>query len=251
MAHPNFPGAMGLGTKTGQSVQIQLVGMVDSKVMHERLLHTCRGICGKVEHKLLHRETVYKQMAPAPGLPPPRASYELRVRLGKTASTDSEKFVQPVSMSCLGDFASFPAQAEKYLKLDDQRRRLQKPTLRKMVEVDVGPAYDEVLRMLGFEQDFVFIRSGQMFQTGVDGRTTILISELHKLHVQQQTPKLEMDAKGNPVDDVWLIEVITCSESEGSPGLDSAIKEHLLLADKLQPYVTLNSPEEAKKAGWA
>lgn len=49
-------------------------------------------------------------------------------------------FLQPMSLVCLGDYMVFPPHAIKYLKEDDPRKTIQKPTLRKLVEVrDVTP----------------------------------------------------------------------------------------------------------------
>jgi hypothetical protein len=37
-----------------------------------------------------------------------------------------------------------------------------------------------MLRVLGFDTDYVFIRSGQFFSFGAHGRTSIMISEIHR-----------------------------------------------------------------------
>ena len=44
----------------------------------------------------------------------------------------------------------------------------------------MGHTSEEMLRALGFDTDYVFIRSGQLFSFGAHGRTSIMISEIHR-----------------------------------------------------------------------
>ena len=71
--------------------------------------------------------------------------------------------------------------------------------------MDVSSTCDEVLKLMGFDSDYVFIRSGHFFTTGLDNRTTITISELHKLQDKALTPKIETDRAGKQLDDLWLV----------------------------------------------
>ncbi len=48
-------------------------------------------------------------------------------------------------------------------------------------QVDVGSTCDDFMKMLGFESDYVFIRSGHLFYCGSEDRCCIQISELHKM----------------------------------------------------------------------
>mmetsp|Transcript_7612 Transcript_7612/g.17331 ORF Transcript_7612/g.17331 Transcript_7612/m.17331 type:complete len:265 (-) Transcript_7612:103-897(-) len=237
----------------GGSIQATLVGLVDKRPIYEQLMHACRGISGVLEQKLLHRESVYR--AAPQGTTPTRTSYQLRVRLGKTTANESgtEKFVQPMSLLCVGDPVPFPSNLEKFLKSEDGKRHLPKPSIRRVVEVDVGHTCDEMLKLLGFETDFVFIRSGQQFFFGAQDRCTVMISELHKLQTSdatkpqaQQTPKLETDMQGNPVDNIFLVEVLAQSLDDTMPSVEAAVREVLYLADKLSPFVTLNTPEDVQ-----
>jgi hypothetical protein len=125
-----------LGTVKTNAVQGQVVGLVDNKAKLEKLMHACRGICGRSEQKLLHRETVYKlpnQPAQATGQ---RASnYEIRYRLGKIATSEPDKFVQPMSLIYLGDPLPLPRTCEKFFPDVDAVKKLPRPTLRKVIEV--------------------------------------------------------------------------------------------------------------------
>mmetsp|Transcript_16595 Transcript_16595/g.55329 ORF Transcript_16595/g.55329 Transcript_16595/m.55329 type:complete len:269 (-) Transcript_16595:1670-2476(-) len=241
----------------GGSIQATLVGLVDKRLMYEQLMHACRGIAGLTEQKLLHRESVYRAapQGPSQGASTTRSSYQLRVRLGKTSTNESgtDKFVQPMSLLCVGDPVPFPANLEKFLKSEDGKRPLPKPSIRRVVEVDVGHTCDEMLKLLGFETDFVFIRSGQQFFFGAQDRCSVMISELHKLQSSeanktqtQQTPKLETDVQGNPVDNIFLVEVLAQSLDDTMPSVEAAVREVLYLADKLSPFVTLNTPDDTQ-----
>ena len=127
------------------SVQGQVVGLVDSKAKFEKLMHACRGICGRLEQKLLHRETVFKLPPPqqSAGQPLQRASnYEIRYRLGKIATSEPDKFVQPMSLIYIGDSIALPRNCEKFFTQDaDAVKKLPKPTLRKVIEVINFHAY--------------------------------------------------------------------------------------------------------------
>ena len=121
-------------------IQCLVVGLVDSKAKLEKLMHACRGICGRSEQKLLHRETVYKlpnQPVQAAGQ---RASnYEIRYRLGKIATSEPDKFVQPMSLIYIGDPIPLPRTCEKFFPQDvDAPKKCPKPTLRKVIEVRQG-----------------------------------------------------------------------------------------------------------------
>jgi hypothetical protein len=48
-------------------------------------------------------------------------------------------------------------------------------------QVDVGSTCDEFMKLLGFESDYVFIRSGHLFHCGSEDRCCIQISEVHKM----------------------------------------------------------------------
>mmetsp|Transcript_2042 Transcript_2042/g.5343 ORF Transcript_2042/g.5343 Transcript_2042/m.5343 type:complete len:239 (+) Transcript_2042:1-717(+) len=233
--------------RSQSGIQAQLVGLIDDKSKLERLLQACRGICGRTEQKLLHRETVYKlayQSVQPNGSRGP--NYELRYRLGKISTSEPDKPVQPMSLICIGDSIPLPKTCEKLFPPDtDVTRRISKPNLRKIVEVEVGSTCDEFMKLLGFEQDFVFIRSGHVFQCGSDDRCCIQISEIHKIQGSNQTPKFEVDRSGNPVDNLWLVEInVNCDET--SPSVDSGIKMMISFCEKLSPYVSLSSPEERK-----
>ena len=99
----------------------------------------------------------------------------------------------------------FPQEYEKYLRASESKlRRLPKPSLRKMIDVEVSYTFEEMLRLLGFEVDYSFIRSGHQFSLGPHGRTTIRISEIHRFQkdtnpnqqqAQKPTSKLEVDAQ--------------------------------------------------------
>ena len=119
------------------SIQAQVVGMVDSKGKLEKLLNACRGITGRVEQKLLHRETVYKLTNhPAAPAGPKNVNYELRYRLGKIGTSEPDKFVQPMSLIFIADPTPLPRAYEKYFQQEAEAgRRLVKPTTRKIVEV--------------------------------------------------------------------------------------------------------------------
>ncbi|KAJ1486135.1 hypothetical protein T484DRAFT_1944121 [Baffinella frigidus] len=235
MSAPNGGGLPGaLGGMRGGGVQAQLIGLVDSKELHARLIQALRAISGNKELKLLHRETVFKLPAAAGGTA--RPGYELRVRLGKSPAP-------AMSLLCLGGPITFPC-GERLLRSEDTKRRLPQPALRKVVEVEVGHTGDEMLKLMGFETDHVFIRSGHQFHCSLHDRCTIMVSEIHKLQTQQQTPKLEVDAAGNVVNDVYLVEVVSVSGDDSVLGMESAVRDVLHLADKLAPFVTLNAPDE-------
>jgi len=229
-------------------VQAALIGLLDSKPYCDRLIQACRAITGRSEQKLLHRESTYKLSQP-PGSSQKQLQYELRVRLGKTASSDSDKFVQPMSLICYGDSLPVHPSTDKVFRPEDSKRRLPKPSLRRVVEVEVGHTCDEFLKLFGFEVDYIYIRSGQQFVCGTNDRCSIMISEIHQLQSQQQTPKLERDAAGKIVDHVYLVEVLAVSADETPASVEVAVRDVLALADKLSPYVTLNCPDDRKIDG--
>eukprot|EP00286_Rhodomonas_abbreviata_P002525 CAMPEP_0181346296 /NCGR_PEP_ID=MMETSP1101-20121128/33252_1 /TAXON_ID=46948 /ORGANISM="Rhodomonas abbreviata, Strain Caron Lab Isolate" /LENGTH=236 /DNA_ID=CAMNT_0023458399 /DNA_START=136 /DNA_END=842 /DNA_ORIENTATION=+ len=228
------------GQQRGGNVQTSFVGLIDSKAYCDRLIQACRAITGKTEQKLLHRESVFRLATSASAAPPAKPlQYELRLRLGKTTSSDSEKFVQPMSLICYGETLPVHPSTDRVFRPEDSKRRLPKPSLRRVVEVEVGHTCDEFLKLFGFDVDYIFIRSGQQFICGTNDRCTIMISEIHQLHAQQQTPKLEKDAAGKPVDNVYLVEVLAVSADETAASVEVAVRDVLALADKLSPYVTL------------
>ena len=55
-----------------------------------------------------------------------------------------------------------------------------------VLQVEVGPTCDEFMKLLGFESDYVFIRSGHLFHCGIEDRCCIQISELHKMQASNQ-----------------------------------------------------------------
>lgn len=132
-----------LGTIKPNAVQGQVIGLVDSKAKLEKLMHACRGICGRLEQKLLHRETVYKlpnQQAQPTGQR--TSNYEIRYRLGKISTGEPDKYVQPMSLIYLGDPLPLPRACEKFFPADaDAVKKLSKPTLRKVIEVLVLNGY--------------------------------------------------------------------------------------------------------------
>jgi hypothetical protein len=126
-----------IGKSESKMIQGQVVGLVDSKAKLEKLMHACRGICGRSEQKLLHRETVYKLPNQPVQVAGQRASnYEIRYRLGKIATSEPDKFVQPMSLIYIGDPFPFPRTCEKFFPQDvDAAKKVPKPTLRKVIEV--------------------------------------------------------------------------------------------------------------------
>ena len=252
---PVNPGHSGMASapRSGACIQMTLVGLVDSKQQHEQLMHACRALAGKPEQQLLHKESVYKASAAAN---PGRVNYQLMLRLGKTASGSGdggEKYVQPMSLLWVGESIPFPSSLEKHLRGEESRhRRLPKPSLRKMIEVEVGHTSEDMLKSLGFEVDYVFIRSGHQFVLGPHGRSTIMISEIHRFQkeggaAQQQqktTPKLEVDASGADVPNIFLVELSAVSADESPKSVEGAAVEVLQLADKLSAYIDLNSVDE-------
>jgi hypothetical protein len=119
-------------------IQVQVVGLVDSKAKLEKLMHACRGICGRSEQKLLHRETVYKlPNQPVQSAGQRSSTYEIRYRLGKIATSEPDKFVQPMSLIYIGDHFPLPRTCEKIFDADAPKR-VPKPTIRKVIEVRRG-----------------------------------------------------------------------------------------------------------------
>ena len=59
----------------------------------------------------------------------------------------------------------------------------------------MGHTSEEMLRALGFDTDYVFIRSGQFFSFGAHGRTSIMISEIHRFQEcdRERESKREID----------------------------------------------------------
>jgi len=56
-----------------------------------------------------------------------------------------------MSLLCLGDSIPFPqnVNAERMLRSEDTKRKLPKPALRKVYEVEVGQTCDEMLKLMG------------------------------------------------------------------------------------------------------
>ena len=75
--------------------------------------------------------------------PGSRSNYQLLLRLGKIPAAnadpaDKDKYVQPMSLIWVSDVVPCPSSFDKHLRGEESKRRLPKPSLRKIIEVEVG-----------------------------------------------------------------------------------------------------------------
>ena len=83
--------------------------------------------------------------------PGSRSNYQLLLRLGKIPAAnadpaDKDKYVQPMSLIWVSDVVPCPSSFDKHLRGEESKRRLPKPSLRKIIEVEVGAHIQTMLR---------------------------------------------------------------------------------------------------------